>query len=333
MRSPKSAASCVEVSTTAGGSGQPPRRCRFSAISLRPDRGSARARRPSRAGGRCRRRRRRGRPPDERLAARSPGLSRRLIARVLALPPESPTRRRMLKRAFRTHGGTSHPAAGVYRTPEERFEGLPDFDFEPNYRNVGDLRLAHLDVGEGPPVLMLHGEPTWSFIWRKLIPPIRDARYRCVAPDHAGFGRSDKPTDPAWQTLERHVELTASLVEDLDLHDVTLVIHDWGGPIGLSLALAYPDRVARIVILDTVIDPREVWMNHAWVRIREWIELTGDLPVAELMRASCWHELSDDVVAAYEAPFPVAESKAWRGLMISAPRMDDKGALALAEAW
>ena len=223
--------------------------------------------------------------------------------------------------------------AGVYRTPEERFEGLPDFDTEPNYRNAGDLRLAHLDVGEGPPVLMLHGEPTWSFIWRKLIPPIRDAGYRCVAPDHAGFGRSDKPSDPAWQTLERHVELTASLVEDLDLHDVTLVMHDWGGPIGLSLALAYPDRVARIVILDTVIDPREVWMNHAWVRIREWIELTGDLPVAELMRASCWHELSDDVVAAYEAPFPVAESKAWRGLMISAPRMDDKGALALAEAW
>ena len=119
---------------------------------------------------------------------------------------------------------------------------------------------------------MLHGEPAWSFIWRKLIPPIRDSGYRCVAPDHAGFGRSDKPTDPSWHSLERHVELTGSLLEDLDLRDVTLVVHDWGGPIGLTLALAYPDRVVRIVILDTVIDPREVWMSDTWVRLREWIE-------------------------------------------------------------
>src|SRR2546422_11684911 len=105
---------------------------------------------------------------DERLALRFPGLSRRLLARVSALPLESPIRRRVLKRAFRTHGGTSHPVGGVYRPPEERFKGLPDFAFEPNYRNVGDLRLAYLDVGKGAPVLMLHGQPAWSFIWRKV---------------------------------------------------------------------------------------------------------------------------------------------------------------------
>ena len=270
---------------------------------------------------------------DERLASRFPSRSRQLVARALALPPDSAVRRKMLEVAFRTHGGTSHPASGAFRTPEERFEGLPDFAFEPNYRRVGDLRLAHLDVGEGAPVLLLHGEPAWSFIWRKLIPPIRDAGYRCVAPDHAGFGRSDKPIDPTWHSLERHVELTGSLLEDLDLRDVTLVVHDWGGPIGLTLALAYPDRVVRIVILDTVIDPREVWMTDAWVRIRDWIEETEDTPVGELMQASCFQHLSDDLVAAYEAPFPSAESKAWRGLMMSAPRGDDKGAMAISEAW
>jgi haloalkane dehalogenase len=271
---------------------------------------------------------------DERLAAQFPGLSRRLIARVLALPADSSTKQRMLRRAFRTHAGTSHPAAGVYRTPDDRFVGLPDFPFEPHYRNVGDLRLAHLDVGEGPPVLMLHGEPTWSFVWRRLIPPICDAGYRCVAPDHAGFGRSDKPTDPTWQSLERHVELTGSLLEDLDLRDVTLVVHDWGGPIGLTLALAHPDRIARIVILDTVIDPREVWINDAWVRVREWVEETEDLSVGELMRTICLEELGDDVVAAYEAPFPTPESKAsMRGLVMSVPRLDDKGMLSVSEAW
>jgi haloalkane dehalogenase len=117
----------------------------------------------------------------------------------------------------------------VFRTPDGSFEGLPDFDFEPHYKAVGGLRLAHLDIGEGAPVVMLHGEPAWSFIWRKVIPPVRDAGYRCVVPDHAGFGRSDKPTDPAWQSLERHVELTGALLEELDLRDVTLVVHDWGG--------------------------------------------------------------------------------------------------------
>ena len=221
----------------------------------------------------------------------------------------------------------------AFRTPGERFEGLPDFAFEPNYRTVGDLRLAHLDVGEGPPVVMLHGEPGWSFIWRKVIPPVRDAGYRCVVPDHAGFGRSDKPRDPAWQSPERHVELTGTLLEELNLRDVTLVLHDWGGPIGLALALAHPDRVARIVILDTAIDPREVWMSEAWVRFREFVERTADLPVGELMRATCFHDPGDDVVAAYEAPFPAPESKAaLRGLPMSVPRMGNEGAAAAADA-
>jgi haloalkane dehalogenase len=271
---------------------------------------------------------------DERLALRFPVRSRQLMARVLGLPADSALRRRLLKLAFRTHGGTSRPASGVFRTPDERFARLPDFPFEPHYRCVGDLRLAHVDVGEGPPVLMLHGEPTWSFIWRKLIPPIRDAGYRCVAPDHAGFGRSDKPIDPTWQSLERHVEITGSLLDDLDLRGVTLVVHDWGGPIGLTLALVHPDRVARIVILDTVIDPREAWMNDVWARTMEWICSTEDFPIGELMRAICLHELPDEVVAAYEAPFPTPESKAGvRGIELAVPRADDKGGMAVSRAF
>jgi haloalkane dehalogenase len=219
-----------------------------------------------------------------------------------------------------------------FRTPEDRFEGLAGFAFEPHYRTVGDLRLAHLDVGEGDPVVMLHGEPTWSFIWRKVIPPVRDGGYRCVVPDHAGFGRSDKPLDTAWPSLERHVELTGTLLEELDLRDVTLVVHDWGGPIGLTLALAQSERIRRMVLLDTAIDPREVWMNDSWVRMREFVERTEDLPVGEAMRAICFGDPGDEVLAAYQAPFPTPESMwAMRGLMMSIPRIDDQDALAAAD--
>ena len=110
----------------------------------------------------------------------------------------------------------------VFRTPDERFEGLPDFPFAPHYREVDGLRLAHVDTGEGPPVVFFHGEPTWSFLWRKVIPPVRDAGYRCIAPDLAGFGRSDKPTDIEWYSYDRHVELITPLIEELDLRDATL---------------------------------------------------------------------------------------------------------------
>jgi haloalkane dehalogenase len=220
----------------------------------------------------------------------------------------------------------SASVAAAYRTPEDRFAEVPNFDFEPSFRNVGDLRLAHIDVGEGPPVVMIHGEPSWSFIWRDVIPPIRDAGFRCIAPDHAGFGRSDKPTDPSWHSLEPHVALTATLLEDLDLRDVTLLVHDWGGPVGFTLALAHPDRVARIVTLDTVLDPRETWMSEVWVRFREFVETTEDFPAGQIMQTSCFSELPDEVMAAYDAPFPTTESKAGlTGLPMSVPRVDPDG--------
>lgn len=209
----------------------------------------------------------------------------------------------------------------VYRTPDARFDGIPGFDYEPRYRQVGDLRLAHVEAGEGPPVLMLHGEPAWSFIYRKLFPPIMDAGYRCIAADHAGFGRSDKPLDPGWYGIERYVELTATLLDDLDLTDLTLVIHDWGGPVGAWLALTHRDRIARMVILDTALDPKEVWMNDSWVRFREMVESTEDLPIGQIMRLTCARELAEDVIAAYDAPFPeVAAQGGAHGLALSTPR-------------
>ena len=227
---------------------------------------------------------------------------------------------------------TGETAATFFRTPEERFERLPGFDYKPVYRQVGGLRLAHVDVGDGPPVVMLHGSPAWSFIWRRMIPPLRDAGFRCLAPDHAGYGRSDKPLDPAWYSVDRHVELTGSLLDELDLRDVTLVVHDWGGPIGITLSRQRPDRVARVVVLDTAVDHREVWMSETWVRVRDFIEQTADLPVGEIMRATAAHDPGDDVVAAYQAPFPTPESTgALKGMMLAVPAPGDAAAAAAAD--
>ena len=215
--------------------------------------------------------------------------------------------------------GSTH----AFRTPDERFQGLPEFDFEPHYREVDGLRLAHLDVGDGPPVVLIHGEPAWSFIWRKVIPPLVDAGYRCIAPDLVGCGRSDKPSDLDWYSLEKHIALTRSLLDDLELDDVTLVLHDWGGTIGLTLAVAEPDRIGRAVVLDTGLDPSTLWMSERWVEFREFVEQNEDLPVGWVMRATLYNDPGDEVIAAYDAPYLGPESKvALRALPLSVPRSD-----------
>ena len=190
------------------------------------------------------------------------------------------------------------------RTPEERLEGLPDFPFESSYREIDGLRLAYLDEGEGKPVVFFHGEPTWSFLWRKVIPPVRDAGYRCIAPDYAGFGRSDKPTDLGWYTYDRHVELMAKLLEELDVRDATAVVHDWGGPIGLRLAVEHPDRFSRIVIMETGPFTGHQRMSDAWLKFREFVRNNEDVPVGFLVRGGCKNDPGDEVIAAYEAPYP-----------------------------
>jgi haloalkane dehalogenase len=198
----------------------------------------------------------------------------------------------------------------VYRTPEARFEGLPGFDLAPRYRQVGGLRLAHVEEGDGPPVVLLHGEPTWSFLWRKVMAPLREAGWRCVAPDLVGFGRSDKPTDDAWYSYDRHTELVASLLDDLDLRDVTLVLHDWGGPIGLRLAVERADRVARLVAMDTGLFTGDQPMSEAWHRFAAFVARNQDLPVGFVVRRGCATDPGDEVAAAYDAPFPDPAAKA-----------------------
>lgn len=198
----------------------------------------------------------------------------------------------------------------VVRTPEESLRGLPDFPFESSYREIDGVRLAYLDEGEGAPVVFFHGEPTWSFLWRKVIPPVRDAGYRCIAPDYAGFGRSDKPTDLSWYTYDRHVDLIARLLEELDVRDATAVVHDWGGPIGLRLAVEHPDRFSRLVIMETGPFTGHQRMSDAWLAFRDFVRENADVPVGMLVRGGCKQDPGDEVIAAYEAPYPSPESKA-----------------------
>jgi haloalkane dehalogenase len=198
----------------------------------------------------------------------------------------------------------------IYRTPEARFQGLPDFDFEARYREIEGLRLAYLDEGEGPAVVFLHGEPTWSFLWRKVLPPVAEAGFRCIAPDYAGFGRSDKPTDVDWYTYDRHVDLMRRLLESLELGEVTLVLHDWGGPIGLRLAAEMPGFVKRLVVMETGPFTGYQPMSDAWFHFRDFVATTEDVPVGRIVRGGCFRDPGQDVIAAYEAPFPVPESKA-----------------------
>jgi haloalkane dehalogenase len=196
------------------------------------------------------------------------------------------------------------------RTPDELLEDLPDFPFAPRYREVDGLRIAHVDEGDGPPVVFFHGEPTWSFLWRKVIPPVRDAGFRCIAGDQPGFGRSDKPVDRDWYSYDRHTAFAATLLEDLDLRDATIVVHDWGGPIGLRLAVEHPDRIARLVLMDTGLFTGRQRMTDAWKAFRNFVARTDDPPVGLLVRRACHTDPGDAVVAAYDAPFPSVASKA-----------------------
>lgn len=203
--------------------------------------------------------------------------------------------------------------ADVLRTPDERFADLPDFPWEPHYAEVEGLRLAFLDEGprDAAPVVLFHGEPTWSFLYRKMLPGLLEAGHRVVVPDMAGFGRSDKPTDLAWYTYDRHTALmTELLVERLDVRDATFVVQDWGGPVGLRIAVEHPDRIAGLVILDTGLFTGQQRMSDAWKAFRDFVQRTEDLPVGFLVQGASATDLPDDVVAAYDAPFHEPAAKA-----------------------
>ena len=205
------------------------------------------------------------------------------------------------------------------RTPDERFTALPDFPFAPHYVEVpsGDggapLRIHYLDEGPagGEVVLLMHGEPSWSFLYRKMIPVLTAAGLRCIAPDLVGFGRSDKPTERTDYTYARHVEwMRAALFDAIGLHGVTLVCQDWGGLIGLRLVGENPDRFARVVTANTFLPTGEKPPGEAFLNWQNFSQTVEDFDVGVVIGMGCRSELSPEVIAAYNAPFPDDSYKA-----------------------
>ncbi len=198
------------------------------------------------------------------------------------------------------------------RTPDDRFADLPGFPYAPHYAETSDgLRMAYVDEGTGPVVLLLHGEPSWGYLYRKMVPVLVEAGFRCVVPDLIGFGRSDKPTRVEDYTYARHVEWLRSLVFDvLDLTDVTLVCQDWGGLLGLRLVGEHPDRFARVCAANTGLPDGTRKLPEAWWQFRDFVARTEDLPIGFLVASGCAEPLDPAVQAAYDAPFPDPSYKA-----------------------
>jgi haloalkane dehalogenase len=226
----------------------------------------------------------------------------------------------------------------VLRTPEDRFAGLPGFGYRPQYADVGGLRLGYVQAGppDGEPVLLLHGEPSWSFLYRKVMPVLAGAGYRAIAADLAGFGRSDKPADVADHSFARHVEWMRALAFDhLRLHGLTLVGQDWGGLIGLRLVAEHPDRFARVVAANTGLPTGDQPMPDVWLRFREVVRTAPALSVSRLVQSGCRARLAPEVLAAYDAPFPdpsyAAAVRAMPDLVPTTP--DDPAAEANRAAW
>ena len=210
------------------------------------------------------------------------------------------------------------PIGEVFRSPDERFANLPGYGFEPHYVEWNGLRAHHLDEGDpdGPVMLLLHGEPSWSYLYRGFIEPLTAAGFRCVAPDLIGFGRSDKPVDDDWYVIERHVERIADLIEILDLRRITVVVQDWAGPIGLRQVVDHPERFERVVILNT-------WLHHEGFEysdgVRWWraaamdpTQLGGDMPVGRIVAGTMARPGHDHeaLVEAYDAPYDGERTKA-----------------------
>jgi len=224
------------------------------------------------------------------------------------------------------------------RTPENRFADLPGFGYPPQYADAGGVRLAWVEAGPpgGEPVLLLHGEPSWSFLYRTVMAVLAEAGLRAIAVDLAGFGRSDKPAEIADHSYAAHVEWIRALAFDrLDLRELTLVGQDWGGLIGLRLAAEHPGRFARIVAANTGLPTGDQPMPEVWLRFREVVRTAPKLSVSRLVQAGCQTKLSAPVLAAYDAPFPdetyMAGPRAMPGLVPTSP--DDPASAANRAAW
>ena len=231
----------------------------------------------------------------------------------------------------------------ILRTPDDRFDDVPDFPYAPRYCEISDgeggaLRVAWVEDGpkDADPVLMLHGEPSWSYLYRKMIPILVAAGHRVICPDLVGFDRSDKPTRREDHSYARHVEWLRTVAFDvLDFRNVTLVGQDWGGLIGLRLAAEHPERFARLVVANTGLPNGEQPMAEVWWRFREAVTAAPKLDIGWFVQSGCRRQLSEEVRAGYDAPFPADEycagPRAMPGLVPTAP--DDPAAAANKAAW
>jgi pimeloyl-ACP methyl ester carboxylesterase len=196
------------------------------------------------------------------------------------------------------------------RTPDERFANLPGYPWAPRYWEWRGLRAHYLDEGKGSRTLLcLHGEPTWSYLYRRMIPPFLAAGYRVVAPDFIGFGKSDKPADEAFYTFDMHRGFLLDFIERLDLRDITVAVQDWGGLLGLTLPMEAPERFSRLLVMNTALGTGESPLTRGFMEWRDYVARTPSLDCAKLLGRACPH-LSAAEAAAYEAPYPDAASKA-----------------------
>lgn len=230
----------------------------------------------------------------------------------------------------------------LLRTDEDRFSGLPDWPYRTHHVEVTlpdlpTVRVGYIDEGprDAPTVLCLHGEPTWSYLYRYVVAELLDAGLRVVCPDLVGFGRSDKPTRTADHTYARHVGWMTGFVDALDLQATTLVCQDWGGLIGLRVVAERPGRFAGIVAANTGLPTGEQRMPQAWVAFRDWMASADQVQVGQLVSGGCATPLSEAVVAAYDAPFPTSDHQAAVRAMPSLVPTDpdDPGGVANRTAW
>jgi len=225
----------------------------------------------------------------------------------------------------------------IIRTPDDRFANLPGYAFAPHYVDVDGLRVHYVD--EGPrgaaPILMLHGEPSWSYLYRKMIPIFVAAGYRAIAPDLVGFGRSDKPTQRHDYTYQRHVDWMRGVIERLDLRDITLVGQDWGGLIGLRLVAEHEQRFARVVAANTFLPTGDGSPGDAFLAWRRYSQETPDFAVGRIVSGGCASSLPPEIIAAYDAPFPDDRYKAAARQfpMLVPASSDDPAAPANRKAW
>lgn len=202
----------------------------------------------------------------------------------------------------------------VIRTPEEQFASIQDFPYQPHYLEVGSVRVHYLDEGAGDLILCLHGEPTWAYLYRKFI-PILSPGYRVMAMDFIGFGRSDKYTEIEEYSYRMHLDTLLAFIEGLDLKNITLVVQDWGGLLGLAAVAQAPERFARLVIMNTFLPVGNRPMPLAFKLWRGFAKYYPGLPIGFILKIGTYNELSKDVIKAYNAPFPSnkykAGAKAW----------------------